>query len=127
VVRSALEAAGRPGTRSPRRRSDRGGDGARDRRALVRSLAVEYASRGIRIDAIAPGPTETELMWANVDDAHVAGLRDRVAAEVPIGRLADPREPALAALWLLSVEASYVTGAQLAIDGGVLARASVSV
>jgi NAD(P)-dependent dehydrogenase (short-subunit alcohol dehydrogenase family) len=54
-------------------------------------------------------------------------MRRQVADEVPIGRLADPREPALAALWLLSDEASYVTGAQLAVDGGVLARASVSV
>jgi NAD(P)-dependent dehydrogenase (short-subunit alcohol dehydrogenase family) len=57
----------------------------------------------------------------------VDGMRRQVADEVPIGRLADPREPALAALWLLSDEASYVTGAQLAVDGGVLARASVSV
>jgi NAD(P)-dependent dehydrogenase (short-subunit alcohol dehydrogenase family) len=95
--------------------------------ALVRSLAVEYAGRGIRINAIAPGPTETELMWANVDGAQVQSMRRQVADEVPIGRLADPREPALAALWLLSDEASYVTGAQLAVDGGVLARASVSV
>jgi NAD(P)-dependent dehydrogenase (short-subunit alcohol dehydrogenase family) len=70
---------------------------------------------------------ETELMWANVAGAQVASMRERVAGEVPIGRLADPREPALAALWLLPDEASYVTGAQLAVDGGVLARASVSV
>jgi NAD(P)-dependent dehydrogenase (short-subunit alcohol dehydrogenase family) len=95
--------------------------------ALVRSLAVEYAGRGIRVNAIAPGPTETELMWANVDGVQVRSMRRQVADEVPVGRLADPREPALAALWLLSDEASYVTGAQLAVDGGVLARASVSV
>jgi NAD(P)-dependent dehydrogenase (short-subunit alcohol dehydrogenase family) len=66
-------------------------------------------------------------MWANVDPKDVAATRDVVRAEVPIGRLADPEEPARAALWLLSDDASYVTGAQLACDGGVLAKASVSV
>jgi len=95
--------------------------------SMTQSLAVEWARHNIRVNAIAPGPTETELMWANVDGAQVDSMRRQVANEVPIGRLADPREPALAALWLLSDEASYVTGAQLAVDGGVLARASVSV
>ncbi len=46
---------------------------------------------------------------------------------MPLGRLADPEEQALAALWLLSDEARYVTGSELAVDGGVLARASLSV
>ncbi len=95
--------------------------------ALVRSLAVEYSDRGIRVNGLMPGPTETELMWASVDPEEVPAMRARVSAEVPIGRLATPEEPARAALWLLSDDASYVTGAHLAVDGGVLARASVSV
>jgi NAD(P)-dependent dehydrogenase (short-subunit alcohol dehydrogenase family) len=95
--------------------------------ALVRALAVEYGPRGIRVNAVLPGPTETELMWASVDPADVSKARATVATEVPLQRLADPDEPARAALWLLSDAASYVTGAQLACDGGVLAKASVSI
>lgn len=95
--------------------------------SLVRSLAVDYGRRGIRVNAILPGPTETELMWANVSDADVSVVRETVEREVPLGRLADPEEPARAALWLLSDAASYVTGAQLACDGGVLAKAAISV
>jgi NAD(P)-dependent dehydrogenase (short-subunit alcohol dehydrogenase family) len=94
--------------------------------ALVRALAVEYAPRGIRVNAILPGPTETTLMWAAVDDDQVPAARARVEDEVPLRRLADPGEPAQAALWLLSNAASYVTGSQLACDGGVLAKASIS-
>jgi NAD(P)-dependent dehydrogenase (short-subunit alcohol dehydrogenase family) len=45
---------------------------------------------------------------------------------VPLGRLADPKEPARAVVWLLSEEASYVTGSHLVCDGGVLAKAAVS-
>jgi len=94
--------------------------------ALTRTLAVDYARYGIRVNAIVPGPTETPLMWAAVADADRAAVRTQVASEVPLGRLADPVEPARAALWLLSDEASYVTGSHLTCDGGVLAKASIS-
>ena len=94
---------------------------------LVRSLAVEYASRGIRINAIAPGATETPLMWANVEEGAMDSMRETVCAEIPLGRLAMPREQAAAALWTLSSEAAYMTGSHLVLDGGVLARASLSV
>jgi len=95
--------------------------------ALVRSLAVDYARRGIRVNALLPGPTETDLMWATVSAEEIDSTRELVAGEVPLGRLATPEEVARAAIWLLSDEASYVTGAQLPCDGGVLAKASISV
>lgn len=95
--------------------------------ALTRTLAVDYAHHGIRVNAIVPGPTETPLMWAAVPERERDAMRAKIAGEVPIGRLADPAEPAKAALWLLGDEASYVTGAHLVCDGGVLAKASVSV
>lgn len=95
--------------------------------ALTRTLAVDYARYGVRVNAIVPGPTETPLMWAAVPDGRRAAMRAQIAAEVPLGRLADPEEPARAALWLLSDEASFVTGSHLVCDGGVLAKASVSV
>ena len=94
--------------------------------AMTRTLAVDYARYGVRVNAIVPGPTETPLMWAAVADTDRAAARAQVASEVPLGRLADPGEPARAALWLLSDEASYVTGSHLICDGGVLAKASIS-
>ncbi len=94
--------------------------------ALVRCLAVDYAPRGIRVNAIVPGATETRLMWANVDPGAIPELRRQICAEVPLGRLADPTEPARAALWLLSDDSSYVTGSHLVCDGGILAKASIS-
>lgn len=94
--------------------------------ALVRSLAVDYARHGVRVNAIAPGATETPLMWAGVAPDDVERMRGVINAEVPLGRLATPDEPARAAVWLLSAEASYVTGAHLVCDGGVLARLAIS-
>ena len=95
--------------------------------ALVRTLAVDYGAQGIRVNAVLPGPTETPLMWANVPEAERGSTRDVIREEVPLGRLADPVEPARTVLWLLSDDASYITGAQIACDGGVLAKASISV
>ncbi len=95
--------------------------------ALARTLAVEYARSGIRVNAVVPGPTETPLMWANVSAADVGSMRAVICGEVPLGRLAAPEEPARAVLWLLSAESSYVTGSHLVCDGGILAKACISV
>jgi NAD(P)-dependent dehydrogenase (short-subunit alcohol dehydrogenase family) len=95
--------------------------------ALVRCMAVDYAKYGIRVNAVVPGATETRLMWANVEPSAMPEMRRRICEEVPLGRLASPDEPARAVVWLLSDESSYVTGSHLVCDGGILAKASISV
>lgn len=95
--------------------------------ALTRTLAVDYARKGVRVNAVVPGPTETPLMWMAVPEEERPATRDVITGEVPIGRMADPSEPAEAVAWLLSDASSYVVGSHLVCDGGVLAKASVSV
>jgi NAD(P)-dependent dehydrogenase (short-subunit alcohol dehydrogenase family) len=95
--------------------------------ALVRCMAIDYAPYGIRVNAIVPGATETPLMWNNVPQEDIPRMRSQVSKEVPLGRLAEPEDPARAVLWLLSEDASYVTGSNLVCDGGILAKASISV
>jgi NAD(P)-dependent dehydrogenase (short-subunit alcohol dehydrogenase family) len=90
-------------------------------------MAIDYACYGIRVNAIVPGATETPLMWSNVAAEDVPEMRDRLSSEIPLGRLAGPDEPARGVAWLLSEESSYVTGSNLVCDGGILAKASISV
>lgn len=97
--------------------------------ALVRSLALDYASHGIRVNAVVPGATDTPLMFADTsEEGETSRVRTEVEAkvrrEIPLGRLADPEEIARAVVWLLSDEASYVTGSHLVCDGGILAKSS---
>lgn len=93
----------------------------------MRSLAIEYATAGIRVNAVVPRATETELMWASVPPEQRDAMRGVVCAEIPLGRLARPDEPARAALWLISEDAEFVTGSHLVCDGGTLARSSIPV
>ncbi len=95
--------------------------------ALVRCMAIEYARRGIRVNAVVPGATETRLMWANVKPEDMPEMRRRICEEIPVGRLANPDEIARPVVWLLSDESSYVTGSHLVCDGGILAKACISV
>jgi NAD(P)-dependent dehydrogenase (short-subunit alcohol dehydrogenase family) len=95
--------------------------------ALVRCMAIDYARHGIRVNAVVPGATETPLMWNNVSPGDVPRMRMQVSNEIPLGRLAQPEDPARAVVWLLSEDSSYVTGSHLICDGGILAKASISV
>ncbi|MDQ8041416.1 SDR family oxidoreductase [Cellulosimicrobium sp. XJ-DQ-B-000] len=95
--------------------------------SMVRTLAVDYARHGVRVNAIVPGPTETPLMWANVPADEIAATRAQIEHEVPLGRLARPEEIAEPVLWLLSDRSSYTTGSLVGCDGGVLAKSSISV
>jgi NAD(P)-dependent dehydrogenase (short-subunit alcohol dehydrogenase family) len=83
---------------------------------LTRSAALDYATRGVRINALAPGPVLTEHL-------HRAGpdTRDRVAASLPVRRIGRPQEVAAAAVWLCGPDAGFITGATLPVDGGLLA------
>jgi NAD(P)-dependent dehydrogenase (short-subunit alcohol dehydrogenase family) len=94
--------------------------------SLMRTLAVDYAKYGIRVNAVVPGATDTPLTWAGLSEPQMAALRKTLSDEIPLGRLADPDEPAEAVLWLLSEQSRYVTGSHLVCDGGILAKASIS-
>ncbi|HEY7306749.1 MAG TPA: SDR family oxidoreductase [Bryobacteraceae bacterium] len=95
--------------------------------ALVRCMAIDYAKYRIRVNALVPGATETPLMWNNVPPSEIPRMQMQVSSEIPLGRLAEPEDPAKAVAWLLSDEASYVTGSHLVCDGGILAKACISV
>ncbi|MDO3650440.1 SDR family oxidoreductase [Nocardia mangyaensis] len=87
---------------------------------LTRSAALEYAPRGIRINAICPGTIETPMVTAMFDSGDLDPAR--AAADEPIGRLGTAEEMAAAVLWLCSPGASYVIGVALPVDGGYTAR-----
>jgi NAD(P)-dependent dehydrogenase (short-subunit alcohol dehydrogenase family) len=84
--------------------------------AMTRTLAVEWARHGIRVNAIAPGPFESDGARANLwpDEEHAAQLRERI----PLRRFATTAEVAAQCLWLLSPASAYVNGECLTIDAG---------
>jgi NAD(P)-dependent dehydrogenase (short-subunit alcohol dehydrogenase family) len=96
--------------------------------ALIRSLALDYASVGIRVNGVVPGATDTPLLTDSVPAEERTELRERIVErarqQVPLGRLGTPDEVANAVLWLWSDAASYVTGSHLVVDGGLLAKSA---
>lgn len=84
--------------------------------SLARTIAVEQAANGITANAVAPGPTETELFRANNPSGSEGEAR--YIAQVPVGRLGSPEEIAAAIAFLASEAAGFITGQTLFVDGG---------
>jgi NAD(P)-dependent dehydrogenase (short-subunit alcohol dehydrogenase family) len=84
--------------------------------SLTRVLAVEWAPHGVRVNAVAPGYVETDLVRTAFERGHIN--RDEIVAKIPLGRLATPRSIADAVTFLVSDAADYITGQTLFVDGG---------
>ena len=86
--------------------------------AITKAAALEYAAAGIRVNSVMPGPVETPTLQG-IRNA-VPEAESQFLAMTPQKRIADPREIAAAVLWLCSDEASFVTGTNFPVDGGML-------
>lgn len=86
--------------------------------AMTREIAVEYARRGVRCNALCPGPIETPLLMQLLSDEQ---KRQRRFVHIPMGRLGRAEELAKAALFLASDDSSFMTGTSLIVDGGITA------
>ena len=86
--------------------------------ALTRELAVVHARENIRVNALSPGPLRTEMLMSFLDTPE---KKQRRLVHVPMGRFGEADEMASAALFLASDDSSYMTGANLQVDGGLTA------
>jgi NAD(P)-dependent dehydrogenase (short-subunit alcohol dehydrogenase family) len=88
-------------------------------RSLARSFAAELAPRGIRVNAISPGPIATPFhSKLGLSDTQLEQSAQAIQSKVPLGRFGEADEVARAAVFLASADSSYMTGAELAVDGG---------
>ncbi|MER8032072.1 glucose 1-dehydrogenase [Streptomyces bauhiniae] len=86
-------------------------------RSLARTWAAELKGRGIRVNTVTPGPTDTPALSALTPDAE--GFKQQLSARVPLGRLGRPEEVAAAVAFLASDQSSFTTGSSLYVDGGL--------
>jgi NAD(P)-dependent dehydrogenase (short-subunit alcohol dehydrogenase family) len=92
--------------------------------ALTKSMAIDYAASGIRVNAVLPGATATSMLdrWATMQGNGSANPREDWKHAQPLGRIGEPHEVANLICFLLSDEASFMIGSGIVIDGGMLAR-----
>ncbi len=95
---------------------------------FTRSIALEYADKGIRANSVLPGLMNTPMIVEPLKDAYAGGDVERMLeirdAQCPMGRMGDAWDVAHAALFLASDEAKYITGTELVVDGGITAKIS---
>ena len=89
--------------------------------ALTKTLALEFAPQGIRVNAVAPGSVETELNA----DVYTDEVRANYRAKIPVGWIADPEHIAGPVVFLLSSASGYITGVELLVDGGLVLNGNV--
>jgi NAD(P)-dependent dehydrogenase (short-subunit alcohol dehydrogenase family) len=91
-------------------------------RTFARNFSAEFVSRGIRVNVVSPGPIDTPIFWREQrGQKEVAALRQRIEADVPLGRMGKPEEIAQAVVFLASDESSFMLGTEIILDGGVTA------
>jgi NAD(P)-dependent dehydrogenase (short-subunit alcohol dehydrogenase family) len=89
-------------------------------RSFVRTAASELHGRNIRVNAVAPGPVATPIFGrSGLTEEQIEGFKAGIAARVPMGRIGRPEEIASAVAFLASDDASYITGIELNVDGGM--------
>ncbi|MDP2347672.1 MAG: SDR family oxidoreductase, partial [Gammaproteobacteria bacterium] len=89
---------------------------------LTRCIALDHASVGIRVNAVCPGDTDTPMLDQAYDEGDRSSKAARLAAGIPMGRVARPEEVAKAVAFVASDQASFMTGALIPVDGGTSAQ-----
>jgi NAD(P)-dependent dehydrogenase (short-subunit alcohol dehydrogenase family) len=90
-------------------------------RSLARNLGAEFVGRGIRVNCVSPGPIDTPIFTrSGIPEAQLEGMREMIRGQVPMKRFGTSEECARAVLFLASSEASFITGVDLLVDGGVV-------